>query len=260
MAEQPGEINPYAAPQAPLDRGPVVPETSGGFRSATPIARWIVGLLAVFSLIHVLQILNDVVGISTMNRLLAGADVGDGEISGLNGRSSAAATGSAIIYLATAVLFCVFMPRANRNARALSTEPLQFTPGMAAGVFFIPIWGLYKPYQAMKELWQLSDPAGRPALETPVPPIVGWWWGLYLVSGFAQRVLSSAFKGTLPPNEYISRCEADIFMAALFLAAAVCAALVVRGVARRQDERAAGPAAAGAVPPPPGLMPAGGLS
>jgi len=211
-------------------------------------------------LIRAFQMVNDLIGIATMNRMLDGATLGDGEITGLNLRASAAAIGSVIIYLTAAVLFCVFMPRANRNARAFSTDKFQFTPGMAAGVFFVPFWNLYGPYQAMKEIWQRSDPAGNQSLQAAVPPVFPWWWGLYLVSSIAQRILTSVFKGELPPNEYISRCKADIFVAGLFMAAAICAALVVRGVARRQDERAAGPAAAGAVPPPPGLMPAGGVS
>jgi hypothetical protein len=260
MAEERGEINPYAAPQAPLDRAPATPERSGRFLSATPAARWIVGIMAVVVLLRVLETANDVYGISLMNRAIAGATLEDGEISGLNGRASAGAWGNIIAALAAAVLFCVFMPRANRNARALSDERLNFTPGWAAGVFFVPIWNLYKPYQAMKELWQHSDPAGGSSWGVPAPALVGWWWGLYLVSGGAERVFSSAFKGTLPPDQYITRCEAHIVVSALATAAAVSAALVVRAVARRQDERAAALPAAGAVPASPGVLPAGGIS
>jgi hypothetical protein len=257
MVEDRGEVNPYAPPETPLDRAPVTAAYLGGFRSATPLAKAIVAVMTLIVLIRVLEAVNDVVGISVMGRMIAEAPVDQAEIHGLNSRASAGSSGTVILRLVAAVLFCLFMPRANRNARTFGEHHLEFTPGWAAGVFFVPIWSLYKPYRAIKEIWQHSDPEGRHPWEVGVPDLLPWWWGLYLFSGAAAWIFSSAFKGTLPPDRYIIRCWADMAVGALSATAAAAAALVVWRVARRQDERAAAPAAS---PPAPGLVPAGGAS
>ena len=57
------------------------------------------------------------------------------------------------------VLFCIWIYRANYNARQLGATDMQFSPGWAVGWNFIPIANLWKPYQAMREIWQASaDP------------------------------------------------------------------------------------------------------
>ena len=83
------------------------------------------------------------------------------------------------------MLFCLFMPRANRNARAFGSS-MSISPGWAAGWFFVPIANLWMPYQAMKEIWQGSDPDPnvRPGVGRGARPdqmVVGD----YLLRGFA---------------------------------------------------------------------------
>jgi hypothetical protein len=56
------------------------------------------------------------------------------------------------------VLICIW-PRANRNARALGATGMRFTPGWCVGWYFVPIMNLFRPYQAMKEIWMASVPS-----------------------------------------------------------------------------------------------------
>lgn len=86
-------------------------------------------------------------------------------------------------YLVTAVLFLKWIHRANLNARSLGAKDLRFSPGWAVGWYFIPFMNLVRPYQAMKEIWQASKNPENWSTE-PAPPILGWWWALFLVSGF----------------------------------------------------------------------------
>ena len=62
------------------------------------------------------------------------------------------------VYLSCAVLFCMWVYRANKNARALGAQRMEFTPGWCAGWFFVPIANLFKPFQAVREIYQASDP------------------------------------------------------------------------------------------------------
>ncbi len=59
---------------------------------------------------------------------------------------------------------------------------LQATPGWAVGWFFIPIMNLWKPYQAMCDLWRASsEPKNWNGVERG--SILPVWWALWLLSG-----------------------------------------------------------------------------
>src|SRR5262249_59924700 len=44
-----------------------------------------------------------------------------------------------ILFLTTAIAFCTFVFRANRNARAFGAVGMKFTPGWSVGYFFVPL-------------------------------------------------------------------------------------------------------------------------
>jgi hypothetical protein len=92
-----------------------------------------------------------------------------------------------VIVIVTGVLFLMWIHRANRNARGLGAQGLTFTPGWSVGWYFIPIVNLWKPYQAMKQIWQASADPGAWRSQTP-PSLLPLWWTLWIVS----NVLSQA--------------------------------------------------------------------
>lgn len=103
----------------------------------------------------------------------------------------------ALVLLATFVTFGVWIHRSHRNVRALGAEGLRFTPAAAVGYFFVPILNLWKPYQAMKDLWRASaSPAHWEGM--PCGPMLGFWWALWLsaaVVGELSRRMSDAAVG-----------------------------------------------------------------
>ncbi len=65
---------------------------------------------------------------------------------------------------------------------------MRFTPGWAILWYFIPIANLWKPYQAMKEIWKASaDPHDPGAAETS--RLLPWWWFLWILSNIVGQVL-----------------------------------------------------------------------
>ena len=86
-----------------------------------------------------------------------------------------------LVYITTGILFLVWIHRANRNARALGAKDLGFTPGWSIGYYFIPILNLFRPYQAMKEIWKASRNPNA-WKDQPGSPLLGWWWTLWLIS------------------------------------------------------------------------------
>ena len=63
-----------------------------------------------------------------------------------------------VVYLGGIFFFFMWLVRANKNARALGARDMEFTPGWMVGWFFVPLANLFKPYEAVEELYLASDP------------------------------------------------------------------------------------------------------
>jgi hypothetical protein len=125
-----------------------------------------------------------------------------------------------------AISFGMWMSRASHNVRALGHTSLQISPAYGVGSFFIPILNLWKPYQAMQEIWRasLADRNGS-WLSTPPGEVVKGWWGAWVAAGLAGRAVSSSE----------SFGAIDVAVALLvFVAAALCITMM-RAVAAGQE-------------------------
>ncbi len=92
-----------------------------------------------------------------------------------------------LVFFPTLICFLKWVYRANSNVRKLGAVGLKFTPGWSVGWFFVPIVNLWKPYQAMKEIFKASkNPADWTGQMTP--SILGWWWGFWIISGYLSQV------------------------------------------------------------------------
>jgi Domain of unknown function (DUF4328) len=98
------------------------------------------------------------------------------------------------IFVVSGVLILMWIYRANYNARQLGANGMTFTPGWSVGWYFVPVATLWKPYQAMKEIWRASH---MPAdwQNAPISALLSWWWLLWLVGNFlGQAVLRMSLR------------------------------------------------------------------
>jgi hypothetical protein len=104
------------------------------------------------------------------------------------------------VFIATGVIFLKWIYRANLNCRGFGAAEMKFTPGWSIGYYFIPFLNLVRPYQAMKEIWKVSsDPRNWQAQQGS--GILGWWWALWLISGFlGQMVFRMSMKVDSPSS------------------------------------------------------------
>lgn len=99
--------------------------------------------------------------------------------------------GATVIFLISVVFVRMWIHRAHANLFDAGLDGLEFTPGWSVGWFFIPIMNLFKPFGAMRELWNRShgDDDGYNASS---PSEVVAWWGCYIVgnilSSIGQRI------------------------------------------------------------------------
>lgn len=92
------------------------------------------------------------------------------------------------VFIVTGIAFLKWIHRANVNCRGFGAQGMKFTPGWSVGYFFIPFLNLVRPYQAMKEIWKVSqNPSGWQSASTS--SLLGWWWALWLISGFLGQIV-----------------------------------------------------------------------
>jgi len=86
-----------------------------------------------------------------------------------------------IIFILTGITFLLWVYRANLNCHGFDAQGMRFSPGWSVGYFFIPVFNLFEPYFAMKEIWQVSTDPTEWRREMG-GPLIGWWWALWLIS------------------------------------------------------------------------------
>jgi hypothetical protein len=133
-----------------------------------------------------------------------------------------------LLYIGTVVVFSMWVYRASANLHALGSPGLRFTPGWAVGWYFVPIANLWKPYQAMKEIWRASKNPSNWQAET-TSPLLGWWWFWWIVSSIAGNISGRMTLRAESLDELIATGPLNIAALVLEL---VCVFFAVRVVKR----------------------------
>ncbi|WP_240692172.1 DUF4328 domain-containing protein [Alteromonas portus] len=92
------------------------------------------------------------------------------------------------VFVVSGILILKWIYRANQNARQFGAKDMAFSPGWSIGFYFIPIVSLWKPYQAMKEIWQASqNPSNWPVEK--VSSILGIWWFFWIANSVVGQAV-----------------------------------------------------------------------
>ena len=153
------------------------------------------------------------------------------------------------VYIATVVVFLMWLYRASNNVAAFGATT-QHSSGWAVGSFFVPIMNLFVPYQAVRDIWQKSEPDATDTfsyLQSP-PGFFPAWWGFWIASNIASNAY---FRMTLAEAPAEASAMVGIVSEVLSIAAAVFAIQVIKAIDRRQEERAQTLEQAFPTPPPP---------
>ena len=70
------------------------------------------------------------------------------------------------VFIISGILILKWIYQSSQNARYLGAKDMAFTPAWSIGFYFIPIVSLWKPYQAMKEIWQASQTPNNWQIQT----------------------------------------------------------------------------------------------
>jgi hypothetical protein len=152
------------------------------YRDPLTLSRWLEGLLGLYIVVRAAAFIVDLLQLKLLD--LAGT-VSSSQFQTWAEASDQREQIVAVLFLAvlviTVVVFACWIVRANRNARALGAVGMTFSPGWSVGWYFVPIVSLWKPFQAMREIWKASvNPTGWKSL--PTDPLIGWWWAAFVLS------------------------------------------------------------------------------
>lgn len=80
--------------------------------------------------------------------------------------------------------------RVSKNAHAFRPS-LKVSPMGAIGWYLVPFASLYKPYEAMSEIWSASVPATTRGKDR----LLNWWWGAFLLSNIVGAIAVRIVRG-----------------------------------------------------------------
>ena len=161
-----------------------------------------------------------------------------------------------LISAAAWILLLFWFYRAYRNLEALGTRG-RYSPGWAAGAWFVPILNLFRPKQIADDIWRSSDPAldsepGTAWMQGKVDPLLNWWWAVWILVvvatliaipvAVASEIDAGNFESSTSEVSFapIARIMSIIFIVASggrILTTALTIPVIAR-MTRRQEQRA----------------------
>lgn len=162
-----------------------MPDKESNYKDAGSLTNWVrymlyaqvvVAVIAIGSNFLEYQLLSDY-----QNRVYTSQEraVADGESS--DQRQQVVALIHLAVFIVSGFLILRWIHRSNYNARELGATDMEFTPGWSIGYYFIPVLALWKPYQAMKEIWKAShNPINWQSENTS--SLLGIWWFLWILN------------------------------------------------------------------------------
>ena len=170
------------------------------FSSPEAAGRWTKGLLIATLVLAIVAVMSGCLQIELLSRVAGGSSITDVEAAQNDSRQQLIGILQVLLWIGTAVAFLIWFHRMHKNLPSLGESDLKYTPGWAVGGFFVPFLNLVRPLQVMREVWHGSDPerlkldeaSNGPGIRNRLgtPPLVGWWWALFLISAFAGNIAS----------------------------------------------------------------------
>lgn len=141
-----------------------------GFRDPTTLTSWTRGLLCASAAVSAFLVWANVIEYQALP---------DGET--VSRLPLWAITVVPLVSVLTPVVVLFWVQCASSNVRALGATGLKFTPGWAVGWYFVPIANLWKPFQAMLEIWRAS--ANPREWQRQSGSALLWcWWSLWVLN------------------------------------------------------------------------------
>ena len=200
-------------------------------------ANLVVGVFAVYLLVEIIYIVSTLGEISLLQRIRDGGVYTYEEIEANDVRQGIIFLLYLCVYIVLGIVFLVWQYRVKKNEPHLGVTGTRFSPGCSVWMWFIPLVNLFGPYLVMKEAWQASSSETTDSWDKlPVSPLLGWWWGFWLISGFAN-IATQIFLDAEDVTAFINADLLSVAGSVIAIPSALFAMVLVKGISARQETR-----------------------
>ena len=210
------------------------------FRTSETLNQWVIRLIFAQVLISAIALGSGFMELELLHRVSSGGFLTDFELEDAveanDARQQFVGIGQIVIFILSGILILRWIHRANHNIRALGAQDMKFTPGWAIGWYFVPFANLFKPFQAMAEIWQASTDDDEWARKEH-PLHLKMWWILWLASGLLSN---ASLRLSLRAEELNQLVAADVVTAVadlIGIALALSLLKLVREISESQQQR-----------------------
>lgn len=176
-------------------------------------------LLILQGLAVLLSLWSDSVQLELLERIARGGEFTPEEADDNDARQFLVGMVALGVILPCGIVFLRWLYLASRNVHE-ETQGMRFTPGWTVGWYFVPVLNLWKPYQAMVELFRASNPDAQPGRawqDASRPAFLPLWWMLWIVAHAANNaVLRGIFRADTA-EELVRYNQASLFAGVLDL-------------------------------------------
>lgn len=226
----------WHTPVAPLPRA----EEKPAMESLRRRCQVVTGVFAAMVVVSAVAALSSLSLVRYLQGISSGEPVDEARAEGIDARQTLIAILSVGLFVVGVIAFLMWFYRAHKNLKAGGLTYLQYTPGWAVGGFFVPFLNFVRPFQVMKEVWAGSaflsgDVQARVWTTVSPSPLVGWWWGLFLVTSFLGNRSGKLMLGAEELGEVITAGKVALVSDLLDIPSAVLALILVRRVTQLQE-------------------------
>lgn len=216
-----------------------------GFEHYRPLGRralWArLALVAVIA-VDVVAVLSDLREISLLDRLETELPTA-GEIEESDRRQLTVAIAQTAVFTVAAFFFIRWLHRAYRNITALGAQYPRYSAATTIWSWFVPILNLWRPKQAINDVWRASDPDAPPDQgatwqERDPTVLYAVWWFFWIVLNGVYNVDVRYYLRADTLDELQNSARLTLVADSLSVAGGLLALQVVRRTTARQEARA----------------------
>jgi hypothetical protein len=173
---------------------------------------------------------------------LAGeSGVTDADLDSADDLVSTVSTWYLVAFVASAVVFVIWLWQARENAERLCQAPHRRAHGWVIGSWICPVVNLWFPFMVVDDVYRASRPDNKPYLHdlrsVPGSHLLALWWALWLGSLALDRIFASMWNNAVTPEALHSAGVVELLGSAVTLGAAATIIPVVRQISGWQDRR-----------------------
>ena len=144
-----------------------------------------------------------------------------------------------IAFIGSIILLCMFSFRAMKNLHVWKSRYAEMSPGWTVGWYFIPIANLWKPFQAMSQIWDGTEEVA-PSKAGRYPPLGAWWFFWIITNISANISFRIALRGGYTETAIKSAAALDIVSAISGIVAIILIIPIMQKIAEMQDAKIKG--------------------